>query len=209
MLPHRHARAAALVGWLVSTAAVVGIAATRGPAAAPDATIAMVIAPAQFRDEELLIPKQIFEQAKCRVRIFSTTTNVVTGMLGARVRPEALLRDLDVRAYDAVVFVGGSGAQQYWNDARCHAICRAAVTRRKALGALCIAPAILARAGVLTNLPATVFPSAKQELLAGKARYTATPVVTAGRIVTADGPASAAAFARALLRVVRPATATP
>ena len=130
-------------------------------------------------------------------------------MLGAQVRPDALLASLDVRAFDALVFVGGRGAQTYWNDPRCHALCRAALAQGKVLGAECIAPVILARAGVLSNVTATVFPGVKDELRAGKARYTPNAVACAGRIVTSDGPASAAAFAQELLRVLRPAPVTP
>jgi len=206
MRHNRHRRAAvwmaALVWWLVRSTTAAG-----APPAA-HATIAMIIAPAQFRDEEFLAPKKCFEQAHCTVRVFSTTTNVVTGMLGAQVRPDALLATLDVRAFDALVFVGGSGAQTYWNDPRCHTLCRAAVAQGKVLGAICIAPVILARAGVLTNVPATVFPGVKHELQAG-ARYSTKPIVVAGRIVTADRPTSATTFAQALLRVLQSTPATP
>ena len=165
--------------------------------------VAMIVADSKFRDEELLQPLRLFNDTGCRVTIVSSTTNEVTGMLGARVRPQTLLTDVDVKQYDAIIFVGGTGAQAYWDDARCHAIARAAMCQGKVLGAICIAPVILARAGVLAGKRATVFSSVKQELAARKIVVENDAVVTDGTVVTADGPDSAVAFGHAILAALR------
>jgi len=106
---------------------------------------------------------------------------------------------VDPEQYDAVIFVGGAGAQEYWESARAHEIARATLERGKVLGAICIAPVTLANAGVLEGRKATVWPSEAPRLKAQGAEYTGRSVEVDDRIVTADGPESAEEFGRAIL----------
>jgi len=78
--------------------------------------VLMIIASHNFRDEEFLKPKGIFESRGLVVTVASTTSNMATGMLGAKVKPDILLKDVNVAMYDVVVFVGGSGATEYIFD---------------------------------------------------------------------------------------------
>jgi len=70
------------------------------------------------------------------------------------------------------------------------------------VGAICIAPGILARAGILKGRKATVFPSEIEALKRNGAFYTALPVVIDGRIVTASGPEAAEEFGKALVKTL-------
>jgi len=73
----------------------------------------MVIAPENFRDEEYARPREILESAGYAVVVASRSRETARGMLGMRVQPELLLSEARAADYDAVVFVGGSGAQTY------------------------------------------------------------------------------------------------
>ncbi len=170
--------------------------------AAVKKSVAMIIAPENFRDEELRQPLKIFRDAGLSVTVFSKSVKPAKGMLGFSCTPDKPLSALDVASFDAIVFVGGSGAKTYWDDPLSHGICKAAVAQHKVLAAICIAPVILARAGVLEGKKATVWPATKNKLSAKGAGYVSQPVVTDGRIVTADGPRSAAPFARAILKLL-------
>jgi protease I len=166
--------------------------------------VAMIIAGRNFRDEELEVPRKIFEKLGAEVTIASSTTNTVTGMLGARVKPDMLFIDVKPRDYDAVVFVGGSGANEYWDNPMAHEIAReTAGSGDKVLGAICIAPVTLARAGLLSGKKATVWPSEEKELRIAGAIYEGKAVVTDGNIVTANGPKSAKAFAMAIVDLLK------
>jgi len=76
----------------------------------------------------------------------------------------------------------------------------AVVAQGRLLAAICLAPPVLARAGVLAGKRATAYPaqSAIIELKRGGATYVVEPVVRDGTIVTASGPEAAAAFGAAL-----------
>ena len=78
--------------------------------------IVMVVAPDNFRDEELLEPKGVFEDYGANVVVASKGVNTAKGMLGAIVDIDVDLADVSVDECDAVVFVGGSGASVYFDD---------------------------------------------------------------------------------------------
>jgi protease I len=64
----------------------------------------------------------------------------------------------------------------------------------KVLGAICLAPVILANAGVLRNRRATVAGTEARTIEAAGATYTGPGVTVDENIVTANGPKSSTAF---------------
>lgn len=124
------------------------------------------------------------------------------GMFGGTVKPDTTLEDVDVSRFDALVFVGGSGAKIYFDDPTAHRLAREAYENGRVVAAICIAPSTLANAGLLGGKKATCFPSESQNLREKGAVYTGKPVEQDGRIVTADGPGSAREFGRVIARVV-------
>src|SRR4030042_1829030 len=102
--------------------------------------VVMVIAHSDFRDEELLKPKALLERAGARVTVASSSLEPATGTLGAEVTPDLLLKDVDAGEYEAVVFIGGPGAKEYWDNGTAHALARAGVEQGKVVAAICTAP---------------------------------------------------------------------
>ncbi|WP_084222195.1 DJ-1/PfpI family protein [Thermodesulfobacterium hydrogeniphilum] len=165
--------------------------------------ILMIIAFQNFRDEELLIPKKLFEKEGYQVVIASSSLKPAKGMLGALVTPQILIDQVNVDDYDAIVFVGGIGAQEYFHNPVAHKIAREAVVKGKVLGAICLAPRILAEAGVLKGKKATVWQSEGKALEEKGAIYTGKPVEIDGKIVTGAGPFAAEEFAKAILNLLK------
>jgi len=167
-----------------------------------------IIAARNFRDEELAKPAQRLKSLGCSVTIASTTLDEITGMRGAKVRAEVLLKDVKAADYDAVVFVGGVGAAQYFDDPTAHAIAREAAEKGKVLAAICLAPSILARANLLRGKRATAWKSQKDDLVANGATWSPGPIERDGKVLTANGPQAAEVFgqmlARALAESARP-----
>jgi len=161
--------------------------------------IVMIIPEDQFRDEELLRPKEMFIKKGIYVSIASTTTDKVKGMLGAEVVPDALIENVRAVDFDVVLFVGGIGASQYWDDQTAHQLANEANNSGRIVAAICIAPVTLARAGILNGKRATVYPSDSKELTAKGADYTGRPVERDDNIITASGPESAGEFAQTII----------
>lgn len=165
---------------------------------------AVMIIPADaYRDEELLKPKAALEKGGVEVKVASTTLGEVKGMLGSKVKPDMLLGDIDIKNFDAVIFVGGSGANQYWDDPLAQQLARDAFNDKRIVAAICIAPVTLANAGILKGRSATVYSSEAGLLTAKGAKYTAKPVERDGNIITASGPAAAEEFAAELLKSLK------
>lgn len=164
--------------------------------------VLMVIAPENFRDEEYREPRRILEERGCQVTVASRAIRPAKGMLGLVVTPDATLDQVKPADFDAVVFVGGNGAEVYYADRRAHEIASETAKSGKPLGAICVAPTILANAGLLKGRQATVWASQSKALVAGGARYTGKPVETDGTIITADGPTSAVRFGEEVARAL-------
>jgi len=164
----------------------------------------MVIAPENFQDQELLVTKQVLEQGEVKVTVASTTQAECRGMQGAKVKPDILLRDIKATDFDAVIFVGGSGASIFFDDPTALEVARQAAAQGKVVAAICIAPVTLAKAGLLSGKKATVYPSAKKELEQAGATYTGAAVSVDGKLITASGPPAATAFGQAILRQLQP-----
>jgi protease I len=162
----------------------------------------MIIAQENFQDDEFLQPKEVLEKSGIAVTVASTTLSVAKGMNGAMVKPDILIDDIKVDDYDTVIFVGGSGAVQYLDDPRAHAVALEALTKGKIIGAICIAPRILTNAGILKGRNATVYPTEGQKLSLAGVNYTGKPVERDGTIITADGPGSARAFGQEIRRAL-------
>ncbi len=160
--------------------------------------VLLVIAPEHFRDEELLEPRRILSERGATVAVASTRGGTAHGMLGAEVTPDLLVSDARATDYDAVVVVGGMGSPTHlWNDAALHTLLREAHAARRVVAGICLSGAVLAKAGVLRGLRATVYstPESLRALSAGGATYMPQGVVVDGRVVTAEGPPVARAFA--------------
>lgn len=163
--------------------------------------VLMVIAQDQFRDEELLQPKEIFESEGASVTVASGVKSECKGMLGAKVKPDMLIGDARADDYDAVLVSGGMGSPTHlWNDTSLHGLLKQAKDSGKVVGAICLSGAVLAKAGLLKGVEATVYPdgSAIKELEKGGANYQKKPVVTAGDIITGEDPTAAKLFGRAV-----------
>ena len=154
----------------------------------------MIIAEKTFRDEEYKVPKEVLEHEGFKVVTASTTTGTAVGKLGMEVTPDKHIDAIEAADFDAVIFVGGGGASQYFHDATAHRLARDTVAKGKLLAAICIAPVILANAELLKGKRATVFPDGAVTLQEKGADYTAKSVEIDGSIITGNGPDAAEEF---------------
>jgi len=167
-----------------------------------------IIAFNDFRDEEYFIPKEILEQAGIEVKTASTQKGTASGKLGGKTEVDLVLDEVEVGDYEAIIFVGGPGVYNYLEDPAFHKIAQEGYLCEKIIGAICIAPVILAKAGILKGKKATVWnsPDYKEsikELEKGGAEFVEKEVVVDGNIITACGPEAAKEFGEEILKKLR------
>ncbi|MEM3399627.1 MAG: DJ-1/PfpI family protein [Candidatus Micrarchaeia archaeon] len=168
--------------------------------------VLLVIAPSDFRDEELFDTRREIESAGYATFLASTRKGEARGMLGGRATASLHVSEANISEYAAIVFVGGIGVEEnlLYEDEDVLRIARESVGQNKVVGAICIAPRILARAGVVKGKRVTSYPdgTTKSMLADAGAMHTGADVQVDGKIITADGPKSATKFGREIARLL-------
>ncbi len=167
--------------------------------------ILMIIACDQFRDEELEQPKRIFEQEGMKVTVASNRKEGCRGMMGGRASVDALLSEVEAKDFEAVVFVGGVGSRVFFDDSNAHRLAQNAAAAGKVIAAICIAPSILARAGVCQGKRVTVWAGKEfiDILKDGGCTYSEESITVDGKLVTANAPQMASQFARKIIDLLK------
>jgi protease I len=152
-----------------------------------------VIAPTDFQDKEYEDSKDALEQAGHEV-ITASTAGTAYGKFGAEVDVDVLLSDADPDDYDAIMFIGGPGSFEYFDDPTALNLAQDFYNAGKLTTAICAAPSILANAGLLDGVRVTCWEGESNNLEDNGANYTGKNVETDGLIITANGPMSATKF---------------
>lgn len=165
--------------------------------------VLFIIAPQNFRDEELLEPKAVLEQHSIQITIASKGAQQALGSLGATVSVDIDYTQAQPEQYDAIAFIGGPGSRVYFNDPIAHQLAQNAYNQNKVIAGICSAASILANAGILQGKKATSFSGEQTNLQQKGAIYTGEGVTVDGKIVTADGPRSAREFGEKIAELLK------
>lgn len=170
--------------------------------------VLFVIAYKDFRDEEYFVLKEILGNAGVKIKTASNKIGQALGTEGGQAPVDFLVAEANLADFDAVIFIGGGGALENLDNEQAYRLIKETVKQNKILAAICIAPAILAKAGVLQNKKATVWTSpmdksAVKILKKNGAVYQSQPVVVDDKIITADGPEAAAEFGKTIANLLK------
>ena len=168
-----------------------------------DKKLLLVIASNQFRDEELFHTQEELNKAGITTTIASSTMNTSTGMLGGTATPDTLLKNVDMKDYDGIVFIGGAGSSEYWDNETAHKLATTAYNDGKVTAAICIAPVTLANAGLLKGKKFNCWESETEKIKGLGGVHYPEPVVADGNIVTANGPDASRDFGRRIAELLR------
>ncbi|MDD4931010.1 MAG: DJ-1/PfpI family protein [Candidatus Colwellbacteria bacterium] len=167
----------------------------------------IVVAHKDFRDEEYFITREILVSSGISVDTASFDISPAVGIRGGKVDVDVLISNARADDYDALVLIGGRGISSYLDHAALNELVRSFVVAEKLVAAICAAPIILARAGVLTGKKATVWHTpdnmAYPEILsASDAVFVDEEVVIDGRIITASYPEASNRFAESVVSMI-------
>ncbi|ADE13242.1 DJ-1 family protein [Nitrosococcus halophilus Nc 4] len=128
---------------------------------------------------------------------------VVTASRGTRLIPDTSLDKVVQQEFDMVVLPGGQpGADNLNADPRIHALLKHTVERGKLTAAICAAPTVLAKAGLLDSKRATGYPGFLDKLNLPTTTLEDQAVVVDGPVVTSKGPGTAMDFALTLIELL-------
>ena len=152
-----------------------------------------------FETVEALAPADVMRRANLdvtTVSIMGRTT--VLSAHGVGVVADCLFENADFSDADALVLPGGSqGTENLSAHSPLREVIKKADDEVKHIAAICAAPMVFGRMGLLDGRRATCYPGCDAEL--GKAKYTASSVEQDNNIITACGPAASFEFGFAIV----------
>lgn len=172
-----------------------------------DLKILFVIAFNGFQHTEYEIPKNIIEDAGFTVVTASDKLGAATAHDGSIVLVDLSCDKVSAHRYAGIIFIGGPGALDHLDNNTSYKIIQEALHQNIPVGAICIAPRILAHAGVLHSKQATgwnedgqLAPLYKEHHVKNMAPQS---VVTDDNIVTATGPQAAQEFGECFVNLLQ------
>lgn len=167
--------------------------------------ILLIIAARNFNETEYSVTRDSLVKKGFNIFIASDAHGICVGKDGMKVKADVSFFNIHTENFVAVVIIGGSGIKQYWNNEALHRITRRFFTQGKIVAAICSAPVLLSKAGLLKDTAAVCYPEDRANLETSGAIYTDKPVVVSGSIITARDRFSSSDFAGAISSSVRSA----
>ena len=167
--------------------------------------VLIVIASERFLDMGYTVPKKLLEDAGHQIITASTKKATCYGMHGEIVCPDLTLDEVNPADYDGIIISGGIGCQdELWRNEKLTDIANYIGSNKKFAAAICLAPVILAEAGLLKGKKVTALdtPATRRLLALDEVTLVTDNVVTDGNIITAKGPFDAENFTKAILALL-------
>lgn len=154
-----------------------------------------------FEEIEAIAVIDILRRAGVEVVVAATSETVrVVGGRQVVVEADALLSAVSMKAFDAIVVPGGPGTKALREHAGLRAMLQEAAADGKLVAAICAAPTVLVKAGLLQGRRAACYPSSESDMTG--ATIVREPVVVDGQFVTSRGAGTAIHFALKLVEIL-------
>ena len=164
-----------------------------------------------FEEAEALVTADVLRRADIPVALAGIGGDFITGSHNITVRADLPVEQVTLETGDMVVLPGGMGgvASMEGSEPAMALVRQAAADETVWLAAICAAPTLLARAGLLpAGVPCVCYPGLEGELAkAGADPQMDQSTVAAGRLITGRGPGSAFDFGLALVEALAGAEA--
>lgn len=154
-----------------------------------------------FEETEAIEPADIMKRAGLTVMMVSLNEMYVTGAHGITVKADLTINEVAKADMELLMLPGGPGYEKLDNDTHVHELIDYAVNNNLYIGAICAAPSILGKKGLLKGKKATCFPGYEQYLLG--AELSEEKAVADGKIITGRGAGAAGEFGLKTVEVLR------
>ena len=152
-----------------------------------------------FEEIEALMVVDLLRRVEIRVDMVSITDSmVVTGSHGISVSADKLLKEIDFSDYELLVLPGGMPGTLRLGE--CELLCKEvmkAYDNGKKIAAICAAPTVFGKLGLLNGKKACCYPEMEDGLVGANVSFDA--VTVDGNITTSRGLGTAIEFALSLI----------
>ncbi len=156
---------------------------------------ALILLATGFEETEAVTIIDVLRRGKVEITSASLGEPLVKGAHAITVMADTVLDDVKDRSFDAVILPGGmGGTDNLLASADVRALLQRHAEEGRIVSAICAAPLVLEKAGLLTGKKATIYPGLDSKL-ASAAQVSSATVVADGKIITSKGPGTAMDFA--------------
>lgn len=173
--------------------------------------VLFIIAFRDYQDWEYGKTREVLEHNGIECSVASTQKGVAKGAFGQETKVGLILEEIKEKDYDCVIFIGGAGTPSVRKKPEAVKRAKEFFDAGKLVCAICWAPTILAKAGILKNKKATVWVGPDPEY--GKTTdkvleqygcdFVNKDVCVDGKIITANSPPSAEKFVNEILKQLK------
>ena len=154
-----------------------------------------------FEEIEFSTIVDILRRAGIDVTAAGLKEGIINGAHGIRVTPDTVIDKASADDFDVIILPGGyPGFVNLGQSEKVLRLVKEMYDRNKYVTAICGAPSVLAKAGVIQGKKATIFPG-MEDALTG-AQRSDERVVVDGKVITSQGPGTAMEFAIKLVEVL-------
>lgn len=154
-----------------------------------------------FEEIEALTPCDLLRRAGVEVALVGVNGMEIVGSHKITVRPDIPLDAVHMETMDMLVLPGGlRGVESILHCDAALELTKRAWQAGKFVCAICAAPTILAKLGILSDVPATCYPTKEKEM--GDAKLVNAGVVCHDRVITGRAAGSSVEFSLALLEAL-------
>lgn len=153
-----------------------------------------------YEEVEALTVVDLLRRAGIGCDIVSVgNTDEATGSHGITLRTDKKFSETDFSKYDGIILPGGMpGTKNLAASESVLELLRSFHSAGKLTAAICAAPTVLAKAGLLYDRKAVCYPGIEAQLAGANAGYE--PVAVDGTVITSRGVGTAIAFALAIVQ---------
>jgi len=153
-----------------------------------------------FEEIEFSTIVDILRRAGIEVTSAGLTEGLIEGAHGVKVMPDTSTDEIKPGDFDAIVLPGGyPGFVNLGEDERVLNLVKEMDKAGKYVAAICGAPSVLSKVGILKGKRVTIHPGVKNML--ADAQHVEGRVVVDGRFITSQSPGTAMEFAMTLVEV--------
>ncbi len=151
-----------------------------------------------FEEIEAISTVDILRRADLEVVTAGIPGTMVEGNKGVKVIADSMLKDINHEEFDVLVLPGGRGCPGLVKSAKLMDIINDFNKKEKLIAAICYAPVLLAREGLLKDRRATAYPGNEKEFSKPRDER----VVVDRNIITSQGPGTTIEFALKIVEVL-------
>lgn len=163
---------------------------------------ALILLATGFEETEAVTIIDVLRRANVVVTSASLGEPLVEGAHAIKVMADTVLAKVKDRLFDVVILPGGmGGTNKLLASDEVAGLLQGHAQQGRIVSAICAAPLVIEKAGLLTGKRATIYPGLGDKLVSA-VEVSADSVVEDGKVITSKGPATAMEFALHLVALL-------